>query len=119
MPLGEFPQFELKEIDNLNTAAIKDAKRYADTGVKILNGAGLEASPETPLPRDSDAIEIVHEAQRWHANLVVLGSHGRRGFNRLTMGSVSEHVALHAPCSVEVVRGNAPSSARTKRSAKK
>jgi len=114
MPLDEFPQFELKEIDNLNTAAIKDAKRYADTGVKILSSAGLEASPENPLPRDSDAMEIVHEAQRWHADLVVLGSHGRRGFNRLTMGSVSEHVALHAPCSVEVVRYDLPSSGKTK-----
>ena len=36
---------------------------------------------------------------------MVLGSHGRRGFDRLTMGSVSEHVAMHSPCSVEVIRG--------------
>jgi nucleotide-binding universal stress UspA family protein len=35
----------------------------------------------------------------------VLGSHGRRGFDRYMMGSVSESVALHAHCSVEVVRG--------------
>jgi len=119
MPLEEFPYFELKEIEELNTAAIKDAKRYADAGVKILSGAGLEACPETPLPRDSDALEIVHEAERWHPNLVVLGSHGRRGFNRFTMGSVSEHVALHAPCSVEVVRNSSPSSKKTKAKTRK
>ncbi len=104
MPLGEFPQFELKEIENLNTAALKDARRYVDAAAAILEKAGLPTSSETPLPRDSDAREIVNEAERWHARMVVLGSHGRRGFDRLTMGSVSEHVALHAPCSVEVIR---------------
>ena len=36
--------------------------------------------------------------------MIVLGSHGRRGFDRLTMGSVLEHVAFHGHCSVEVVR---------------
>lgn len=119
MPLAEFPYFELKEIENLNTAAIKDAKRYADAGVNILRKGKLDATPETPLPRDSDALEIVHEAERWHADLVVLGSHGRRGFDRLTIGSVSEHVALHASCSVEVVRSGAHPNGKTKRSSTK
>jgi nucleotide-binding universal stress UspA family protein len=115
MPLDQFPQFELKEIENLNTAAIKDARRYADAGAEILQKSGLEASTETPLPRDSDAREIVKEAERWHARMVVLGSHGRHGFDRLTMGSVSEHVALHAPCSVEVIRGFSPPKEKSKR----
>jgi nucleotide-binding universal stress UspA family protein len=114
MPLGEFPYFELKEIENLNTAAVKDAKRYAESGAAILQKAGLEASTETPLPRDSDAREIVKEAEQWGARLVILGSHGRRGFERLTLGSVSEHVALHAPCSVEVIRGCVPAKEKSK-----
>lgn len=114
MPLGEFPQFELKEIENLNIAAQKDARRYVDAGAQILQKAGLEACGETPLPRDSDAREIVKEAEKWHARMVVLGSHGRRGFDRLTMGSVSEHVALHAPCSVEVIRGFLPAKKQSK-----
>jgi nucleotide-binding universal stress UspA family protein len=104
MPLGEFPYLELKEIEDQNTAALKDAKRYAETGAEVLSKAGLTAAAETPLPRDSDAREIVKLAERWQAQLVVLGSHGLRGFDRLTMGSISEHVALHAPCSVEVIR---------------
>ncbi len=104
MPLSQFPYFELKEIEDLNTAALKDAKRYAQAGAEVLSKAGLEATAETPLPIDSDAREIVKEAEKWKAQMVVLGSHGRRGFDRVTMGSVSEHVALHAPCSVEVIR---------------
>jgi nucleotide-binding universal stress UspA family protein len=119
MPLGEFPQFELKEIEKLNTAAQKDARRYVDAGAEILQEAGLETSGETPLPRDSDAREIVKEAERWDAGMVVVGSHGRRGFDRLTMGSVSEHVALHAPCSVEVIRGFLPAKKKSKRSRRK
>jgi len=38
------------------------------------------------------------------ADLIVMGSHGRRGLDRLVMGSASESVAMHAHCSVEVVR---------------
>lgn len=116
MPLGEFPYFELAEVEKLNEASVRDAKRYADEGAALLTKAGWAATTaETPLPRDSDAREIVKEAERWNARMVVLGSHGRRGFDRLTLGSVSEHVALHAPCSVEVIRGQVPTTTSTTR----
>jgi nucleotide-binding universal stress UspA family protein len=104
MPLTEFPPFELKEIENLNTASLKAAKRYSAAGAEILAKAGLNVGEGTPLPKDNDGREIVKEANFWHADLIVLGSHGRRGFDRLTMGSVSEHVAFHARCSIEVIR---------------
>jgi nucleotide-binding universal stress UspA family protein len=103
MPLSQFP-FELKEIEKLNTAALKDAKRNAAAGAEILAKAGLSVGEGTPIPTDSDGKEIVKEAKQWQADLIVLGSHGRRGFDRLTIGSVSEHVAFHAQCSVEVIR---------------
>jgi nucleotide-binding universal stress UspA family protein len=47
---------------------------------------------------------IVDEAKEWGADLVVVGTHGRRGVERILVGSVSEAVAMHAHCSVEVVR---------------
>ncbi|HXJ07137.1 MAG TPA: universal stress protein [Candidatus Acidoferrum sp.] len=119
MPLGQFPYFELKEIDALNTAALQDAKRYAEFGAEVLSKAGLEATAETPLPIDSDAREIVKEAERWQAQIVVLGSHGRRGFDLMTMGSVSEHVALHAPCSVEVIRAALGPNKKSKKLSKR
>lgn len=50
---------------------------------------------------------IVATAREWHADLIVLGSHGKKGFDRLVLGSVSESVARHASCSVEVVRAAA------------
>lgn len=104
VPLAGFPYVDLKEIEHQNEAALADAKAYVAAGVEILTRGGLQATAETPMPTESDAREIVEEARRWNADLIVLGSHGRRGFDRLTMGSVSEAVALHAPCSVEVIR---------------
>lgn len=50
---------------------------------------------------------IVDAAQAEHADLIVLGTHGRRGVNRSLFGSVSDHVVRHAPCPVVVVRGPA------------
>jgi nucleotide-binding universal stress UspA family protein len=104
-PIGEFPYFASEEIERVNTTALKQAKTFADAGVEILSQAKIIATTETPFPQDAPARMILKEAERWGANLIVLGSHGRRGFDRLTLGSVSEHVAFHAHCSVEVVRG--------------
>ena len=47
---------------------------------------------------------IVDAAAKWPADMVVLGSHGRKGLDRFLLGSVSEGVARHAPCSVLIVR---------------
>jgi nucleotide-binding universal stress UspA family protein len=46
---------------------------------------------------------IVHEARAWSADLLVLGTHGRRGAARFLLGSVAETVLRNAPCSVLVV----------------
>jgi nucleotide-binding universal stress UspA family protein len=47
---------------------------------------------------------ICHVAEELGADVVVVGSHGRTGLERLFLGSVSEHVVRHAPCPVLVVR---------------
>ena len=46
---------------------------------------------ETPVERVAEA--IAKEVSRWPADLVVLGTHGRRGFQRLMLGSVAEQIA--------------------------
>jgi len=55
---------------------------------------------------DAKAV-ILDAAAQWPADLIVLGSHGRKGLERFLMGSVSEAVARHAPCSVQIVRSQA------------
>lgn len=55
---------------------------------------------------DGDARQtIVKAAEKWPAECVIMGSHGRRGLQKLVLGSVSQNVASNAPCSVEIVRG--------------
>jgi nucleotide-binding universal stress UspA family protein len=48
--------------------------------------------------------EILSAADEWQPDVIVVGSHGRHGVERLLLGSVSEYTVRHASCSVEVVR---------------
>jgi len=47
---------------------------------------------------------LIDEARNEHADLLVVGSHGRTGMAKLVMGSVASYVVTHAPCSVMVVK---------------
>ena len=47
---------------------------------------------------------ILDEAENWKADLIVVGSHGYRAWERFLLGSVSQAIVSHARCSVEVVR---------------
>lgn len=65
---------------------------------------------QTPLRVNCAVIEgsprqvIVDEAEKWGADLIVMGSRGLGAWNRLLLGSVSNAVIHHAKCSVEIVR---------------
>lgn len=48
--------------------------------------------------------KILEAAEAWHADLIVLGSHGRKGLGRFLIGGISNTVARHAHCSAEIVR---------------
>lgn len=47
---------------------------------------------------------ILDEAEAWSADLIVVGSHGYRGFKRFLLGSVAQALASHARCSVAIMR---------------
>ena len=59
---------------------------------------------ETPDRRICEAIE--DEAKRWKADLIVVGTHGHRGFRHLLLGSVAEGVIRVASTPVLLVRGH-------------
>ncbi len=102
--LGEFPYFQLEQVEELNRSALDAAKAAVAQGKEILLRAGLAVTTNVPVEREAPAKTILDEAKKWNADLIVVGSHGRRGFDRLAMGSVSESLAMNAHCSVEVVR---------------
>lgn len=47
--------------------------------------------------------EIIDSARQWHADVIVVGTHGRTGLTRLVFGSTTEGVVRHASCPVVVV----------------
>ena len=49
------------------------------------------------------AQQICESAKEWSADLIVIGSHGRKGLNELIVGSVSNYVSHHVPCAVLLV----------------
>ena len=48
---------------------------------------------------------ICDRAENWGADVIVIGRRGHRGLSELLLGSVSNYVVHHAPCSVLVVQG--------------
>ena len=69
-------------------------KELRDAGFKVDTAVEVGDIRET----------IIDSAASWHADLIVVGSHGRRGIQRFLLGSVAEFVGRHAKCSVEIVR---------------
>jgi len=102
--LGDYPFFRLEQVQELNESALEAAKAAVALGRDALSRAGLKVTSNVPVEREAPAKTILDEAKKWNANLVVVGSHGRRGFDRFALGSVSEAIAMNAHCSVEVVR---------------
>jgi nucleotide-binding universal stress UspA family protein len=80
-----------------------DADTYVNGLAARLGAAGFTVSTEVRSEGDPRSA-ILDAAEKWPADLIVVGSHGRSGFDRFLLGSVSEGVVRHAPCSVEVIR---------------
>jgi nucleotide-binding universal stress UspA family protein len=81
---------------------VKEGRELVGREAQKLRAAGFktESAVETGDIRE----KILDAAAEWRADLVVMGSHGRRGVQRFLLGSVAEYVARHARCSVEIVR---------------
>jgi nucleotide-binding universal stress UspA family protein len=91
--------------DQLAKTVRENAKAVSDRALEK-----LKAIKDKTLKISSEAIEgpprqIIGEvAERWGADLIIMGSRGLGAWNRLLLGSVSSALVHHAPCSVEIVR---------------
>jgi nucleotide-binding universal stress UspA family protein len=70
-----------------------DLRRFVDL-------PGLQVPVDTEVAMGHIAGTIVERAASLPADLLVIGTHGRSGFERLVLGSVAERVVRHAPCPV-------------------
>jgi nucleotide-binding universal stress UspA family protein len=83
-------------------AALGALKRFAEAE------AGPNAAVEFDISEGSTAGEILAAADRLPADLLVMGTHGRSGFERLVLGSVTERVLAKARCPVLTVPRGVP-----------
>ncbi|VTU31001.1 Putative universal stress protein [Variovorax sp. PBL-H6] len=82
-----------------------DGERLLAQAKAVAEAAGVEADTVLYDRRSGQVDELVTaEAARWPADLIVLGTHGRRGVGRVLMGSSAEHILRHAPVPVLLVR---------------
>jgi len=97
---------EMSGIDrNLDAAWEIELKQAEDLVLSTANQLCAKGLNATGVVKQGDAkSEILDAARNWHADLIVLGSHGRKGMEHFLMGSVCDAVARHAHCSVEIVR---------------
>lgn len=94
---GPDPEFE-----GVWNALRDQAKDLVAKATEALRKPGVDVTPA--LVEGDPKSKILDLAKEWHADLIVVGSHGRKGLSRFLLGSVSEAVARHAHCSVEIVR---------------
>ena len=104
----EIPALDAAHLEEQRGRAMERAQKAIAMARGILEPAGLRVSESISVLVAHPKEIILDEASGWAADLIVLGSHGYRGIDRFLLGSVSEGVATHAPCSVEIVRGPRP-----------
>lgn len=102
LPLYEGIAKDTRRIELAREEDLKEAQNLIEQTAQPLRDAGFRVN--TSIEEGEPRTAIVDYAERVKADLIVVGSHGRRGLSRLLLGSVSEYVARHAPCSVEIVR---------------
>jgi nucleotide-binding universal stress UspA family protein len=100
LPENYFAELEKLAAEKAHSAvegALKILRERDDTAMKFTSDT----------PRGLVKQTILDEAERWGADLIVVGSHGYGFWNRLLLGSVSQGIASVAPCSVEIVKSHA------------
>jgi nucleotide-binding universal stress UspA family protein len=91
-----------RALDAVWESETKQAEALVTKVADQLRSKGLKVT--TKVEQGDPKSGIIDAASKWRAELIIIGSHGRKGFDRFLMGSVAESVARHAPCSVEIVR---------------
>jgi nucleotide-binding universal stress UspA family protein len=97
--------------ESLRLARERAAAAVEAASSKLRGEAGAGLSVTTAVLAGSPARAVVEAAEEWGADLIVVGSHGRGFWGRVLLGSVSQSVASHARCSVEIARSPTPTAA--------
>lgn len=96
------------DIVELENNLVESGRKHLDRAMSVCKAAGVLVDSRLDKAEHYDvrvADLIQREAAAWPADLIVIGSHGRRGLSRLVLGSVAEGVMRAAQVPVLLVRG--------------
>lgn len=101
-PYGLSPEY----FEQLDRYARNRAEDNARDAAELINGKFPDGSVtvNTEVTLGRPARVIVEAAENWPADMIIVGSHGHGFWGRLALGSVSDAILHHAPCSVLIVR---------------
>jgi nucleotide-binding universal stress UspA family protein len=105
LPLDAFPQSA--EYARKEEAALhKQAEEYAAEGAALIEkyfpNRGVTVTNQAIMGAPDEI--LIETAKEWNADIIVVGSHHRGFLERTFLGSISDSLVHHAPCSVFVVR---------------
>jgi nucleotide-binding universal stress UspA family protein len=98
--IGEYQSADV--LEGARKRKLEYASQLTSRFARELETAGYTSEPV--VEEGNATSSIVEFAGKWHPDYIFLGSHGRTGWKRFTLGSVSEAVAHKVPCSVVIVR---------------
>lgn len=98
--------FEGVDVGRIETAWRQAGQEVLDRAVAQARQVGVAVVSSALLETVGRRIPsvVVAEAERWSADLIVLGTHGRHGIDRLLLGSVAEGVVRTTPVPVLLIR---------------
>lgn len=97
------PESYYGQLEQSSREHAESAVRSAAEKIRAAAGDGApNIKTEVAIGRAEDV--ILQTAEVWGADLILVGSHGYRAWQRFLLGSVSSAIATHAHCSVEIVR---------------
>jgi len=105
LPFDAFPQ-SVEYAENLERIERAAAESFVESAAALIREYFPESmvKVETEIKTGAPDREILETAKKWKPNVIVVGSHGRGFWGRLTLGSITDSIIHHAPCSVFVVR---------------
>jgi nucleotide-binding universal stress UspA family protein len=100
-----YPWLVARDESRILKAAHEHAQTLVDAAVlQLRESLGRKIKINTRVMQGKPARAILEAAEQSGIDLIVLGSHGHTAWERILLGSTAHAVALHAKCSVEIVR---------------
>ena len=102
MDISISPEFA----QELESSAQKKAQEFAAQSAAQLREYFPDIDLTTQISLGAPDQILIETAREWEADLIVIGSHGRGFWGRMLLGSITDSLVHHAPCSVLVVKNS-------------